>query len=156
MLCSSATGLFSIDLFLSHFWFFETPKEDPLEKEMATDSSVLAWKIPQVEEPDRLQSMGSQRAWHGWATSLSFHGLQHTRLPCTSLSAAVCSDSSPSSRWCHPTISFSVTPFSCPQSFLASGSFPMSWLLPSGGQNTGTSSSVSVLPLAIQGWFPLG
>ena len=45
--------------------------EDPLEKEMATHSSILAWKIPWVEEPGRLQSMGSQRVGHDWATSLT-------------------------------------------------------------------------------------
>ena len=45
--------------------------EDPLEKEMATHSSILAWKIPWMEEPGRLQSMGSQRIRHDWATSLS-------------------------------------------------------------------------------------
>ena len=59
--------------------------------------------------------------------SLQFHGLQHTRLPCPSLSPRVCSNSFPLSQWCHLTISSSVTRFSsCPQSFLASGSFPMS------------------------------
>ena len=46
-------------------------REDPLEKEMATHSSILAWKIPWVEEPGRLQSMESQRVRHDWATSLS-------------------------------------------------------------------------------------
>ena len=45
--------------------------EDPLEKEMATHSSILAWKIPWTEEPGGLQSMGSQRVGHDWATSLS-------------------------------------------------------------------------------------
>ena len=55
------------------------------------------------------------------------HGLQHTRLPCPSPTPGVYSNSCPSSRWCHPTISSSVAPFSsCPQSFPASGSFPMS------------------------------
>ena len=54
------------------------------------------------------------------------HGLQHVRLPCPSRSLWVCSNSRPLSRWCHPTISFSVSPFSCPRSFPASGSFPMS------------------------------
>ena len=48
--------------------------EDPLEKEMATHFSILAWKIPWMEEPGGLQSMGSQRVGHGWAASLSFHG----------------------------------------------------------------------------------
>ena len=60
-------------------------------------------------------------------------------------------------RWCHPTISSSVIPFSsCPQSFPASGSFPMSWLFVSGGLSIGASASASVFPMNIQGWFPLG
>ena len=59
--------------------------------------------------------------------------------------------------WCHPTISTSVAPYSsCPQSFPASGSFPMSWLFVSGGQSIGVSASASVLPMNIQGWFSLG
>ena len=63
----------------------------------------------------------------------------------------------PLSHWCHPTISFSATPFSpCPQSFLASRSFLMSQLFTSGGQNIGASASASVLPMNIQGWFTLG
>ena len=66
-------------------------------------------------------------------------------------------NSCPSSRWCHPTISSSVIPFSsCPPSFPASGSFPMSWLSASGGQSIGASASASVLLMNIQGWFPLG
>ena len=84
------------------------------------------------------------------------HGLQHTRLPCLSPSPRVCSNSCPSSRWCHPTISSSVVPFSCAQSFPASGSFPMSWLFPSGSQSIGASASALVLPMNIQGWFPFG
>ena len=73
------------------------------------------------------------------------------------LSPRVCSNSCPLSRWCHPTISSSVTLFSsCPQSFPASGSFPMSQLFTSGGQNIGASASASVLPMNIQGWSPLG
>ena len=63
----------------------------------------------------------------------------------------------PLSRWCHPTISSSVTHFSsCPQSFPVSGYFPMSWLFTSGSQSIGTSASASVLPRNIPGWFPLG
>ena len=85
------------------------------------------------------------------------HGLQHARLPCPSLSPGVGSDSCPLYQWCHPTISSFVTPFSsCPQSFPASGSFPMSWLFASGGQIIGVSASASVLPMSTQGWFPLG
>ena len=84
------------------------------------------------------------------------HGLQHTSLPCSSPSPRVCSNSCPLSRCCHPTISSSAIPFSSrPQSFPASGSFQVSWLLASGGQSTGASASASVLPMNIQGWFPL-
>ena len=81
------------------------------------------------------------------------HGLQHTSLPCPSLSPGVCSNSCPLSWWCHPTISSSITPFSCPQSFLASGSFPMSGLFTSGGHSIGASASASVLPVNNQSWF---
>ena len=67
------------------------------------------------------------------------------------------SNSCPSSRWCHPTISSSVIPFfSCLQSFPASGSFPMSQFFTSSGQSIGVSASASVLPMSIQDWFPLG
>ena len=79
--------------------------------------------------------------------------LQHARLPCPSLSPAACSNSCPLSRWCHPTISPSVTPFSfCLQSLPVSGSFLMSQ--PS--QSIGASASASVLPMNSQSWFPLG
>ena len=73
---------------------------------------------------------------------------------CPSLSLGVCSDSHLLNWWCHPAISFSLTPFFCPQSFPASGSFPMSQLFTSGCQSIGASASV--LPMNIQGWFPLG
>ena len=66
-------------------------------------------------------------------------------------------NSCPLSQWCHPVISSSGIPFSTYlQSFPASGSFPMSWLFTSGGQSIETSVSASVLPMNIQGWFPLG
>ena len=85
------------------------------------------------------------------------YGLQHARFPCPSLPPRVCSNSCPSSRWCHPIISSSVTPFSsCLQPFPASRSFPMSQLFTSGGQSTGVSASASVLPMNIQDGFPLG
>ena len=86
--------------------------------------------------------------------SLWPHGLHHARLPCPSLSPEVCSSPCPLSQWCHPIISSSVTPFSCPQSFPASESLPMNWLFPSGGQSIGASASV--LSMNIHGWFPLG
>ena len=80
-------------------------------------------------------------------------GLQHARLPCPLLSPRVCSNSCPLSRWCHPTISSSVAPFSsCPQCFPASGFFPRSWLFSLGGQSIGASASV--LSMNIQDWYP--
>ena len=78
--------------------------------------------------------------------SLQPHRLQHSRLPCRSPPPGACSNSCPSSWWCHPTISSSVIPFSsCLQSFPASGSFPKSQFFVSGGQSIGVSASASVL-----------
>ena len=91
------------------------------------------------------------------SNSLRPHGLQHARLPCLSPTPGACSNSCPSSRWCHPTISSSVILFSsCLQSSPASRSFQMSQFFTSGGLSIGASASVSVLPMNIQGWFPLG
>ena len=170
-------------------WVWSLGREDPLEKEMATHSSILAWRIPWMEEPGGLQSMGSQRMGHNWETlskniwkrvspgitrkkltlwmayfkhvhslendltcvpiavelpfgpnrvirefpsipmiralcfysqgcccliaksCLWLHGLQDARLPCTSVSPGIRSNSSPLSQWCHPTILSSVTSF---------------------------------------------
>ena len=100
-----------------------------LEKEMATHSSVLAWRIPGTGEPGGLPLMGLHRVGHDWSDlaaaaaanswgnllfshsvvsdSLPPHRLQHARLPCPSLSPGVCSNSCPWSWWCHPTISSS-------------------------------------------------
>ena len=84
-------------------------------------------------------------------------GIQHARPPCPSPTPIVYSKSCPLSQWCHPTISSCVIPFSsCPQSFPASGSFPMSQLFTSGDQSIGVSASTSVLPRNIQNGFPLG
>ena len=83
--------------------------------------------------------------------SLQPHGLQHTRPPCPSPTPGVYLNSCPSSQWYHPTISSSVVPFSsCPHSFPALGSFPMSQLFPSGVQSIGVSASTSVLPMNTQ------
>ena len=90
----------------------------------------------------------SSSLWPRW--------LQQTRLLCLSPSPRVCSNSCPLSQWCHPTILCSVIPSSsCLQSFPASGS-PLSQLFTSGGQSIGASASAWVLPMNIQGWFPLG
>ena len=91
------------------------------------------------------------------SNSLRPHGLQHARPPCPSPAPGVYPNSCPLSRWCHPTISSSVVPFSsCPLSFPASGSFQMSQLFASGGQSTRVSASTSVLPVITQDSSPLG
>ena len=88
--------------------------------------------------------------------SLWPHGLQHSRPPCPSPTPGVHPNSCPLSQWCYLTISSSAMPFSfCLQSFPASGSFSMSQLFASGGQNIGASALTSVLPMNIQGWFHL-
>ena len=102
-----------------------------------------------------------------WITSLQFSnsvvsdslwpcGLQYVRPPYPSPTPGVCSNSCPLSRWCRPTISSSVVPFSsCLQSFPASGFLPMSQFFASGGQSIRAYASLSVLPMNIQDWFPL-
>ena len=88
--------------------------------------------------------------------SLQPHELQHARPPCPSPTPGVHPNPCPWSWWCHPAISSSVVPFFfCPQSFPASGSFPISQLFACGGQSIGVSASTSVLPMNIQDWFPL-
>ena len=89
--------------------------------------------------------------------SLWPHEPQYARLSCISPNPGVHTNPCPSSWWCHPTISFSLIPFSsCPQYFPASGSFPMSQLFTLGGQIIAASASASVLPMSIQDWFPFG
>ena len=91
------------------------------------------------------------------ADSVTSHELQHTRLLCPPLSSRVCSNSCPLSRRSYLSTSSAAAFFSfCLQSFPATGSFPMSWLFTSGGQTIGASASATVLPVNIQGWFPLG
>ena len=91
------------------------------------------------------------------SSSLQPPGLQHARPPCPSPTPGVYSNSCPLSRWCSPTISSSVVPFSsCLRSFPASGSFQRSQFFASGGQSIGVSASASVLPMNIHDWFPLG
>ena len=90
------------------------------------------------------------------SNSLQPHGLHYAKLSCPPPTPRGYSNSCPLSRWCHPTISSSVDPFSTYlQSFPASGSFQMSQFFASGHQSTGVSASASVLPM-IQDWFPLG
>jgi len=84
------------------------------------------------------------------------HGPQHARPPCPSPTPGAYSNSCPLSQWCHPTISSSLVPFICLQSFPASGSFKMNQLFASGGQSIGVSASTSILPVNTQDWFSLG
>ena len=145
-----------------------------LENLWLTDSNILLiWKINMfTQHPfpvDSWLSPNLKPAWlrsrehfqFSWVQSLSHvwlqsHGLQHTRLPCPSPTPRVYSNSSSSSWWCHPTISSSVVPFSCLQSFPSSQSFQMIQFFASGGQSIGVSASTSVLPMNIQDWSPLG
>ena len=100
--------------------------------------------------------MGSSQFSHSVMSNyLGPHGLQPAKLPCPSPTPRVCSNSCPSSQWCHPTILSSVSFTSCLQSFPASGSFQMSQIFTSGGQNIGASALGSVFPMNIQDWFPL-
>ena len=95
------------------------------------------------DKPDLKSSVQFSRSV--MSDSLRPHGLQHARLPCPSLTPRAYSNSCPARQWCHPIISSFVVPFSsCLQSFLASGSFPMSWFFASGGQSIGVSASASV------------
>ena len=99
------------------------------------------WKQPKCPTISSVQFSHSVVSDSLWP-----HELQHARPPCPSPTPGVHPNPCPSSRWCHPTISSSVIPFSsCPQSFPASGSFPMSQLFTSRGQSIGDSASTSVL-----------
>ena len=89
--------------------------------------------------------------------SLQLHGLQHASLLCPPTSPGVCLNSCPLSRWSYPIILTSAVPFSfCLQFFPISGSFPVNQLFASGGQSIRALASATVLPMNIQGWFPLG
>ena len=89
--------------------------------------------------------------------SLQPHGLQHAKFPCPSPTPRACSNLCPSSQWCHTTILSLVIPFSsCLQFLTTSGSFPRSQFFTSSGQSIGVSALISVLPMNIQDWFPLG
>ena len=110
-----------------------------------------------VKEKDILNVQFSSVQSLSLSNSLWPHELQHARPPCPSATPKVHPNPCPLSQWCHPTISSSVIPFSsCPQSFPASGSFPMSQPFTSGGQSIGVSASTSDPPMNTQDWSPLG
>ena len=114
--------------------------------------SLIEKSISNLDQFSSVQSVVSNSLWP--------HELQHARCSCPSPTPRVYSNSSPSSWWCHPTISSQpshlVPLSSCLQSFPASGSFLMSHFFAWGGQSIGVSASASVLPVNIQDWFPLG
>ena len=125
------------------------------------EESVMISVFPNVtllQAGVRLHQFTSVQFSHSvMSDSLWPHESQHARPPCPSQTPRVYSNSCPLSGWCHPTISSSVFPFSsCPQSFPASGSFPVGWFFESGSQSLAISPSASVLPANIQDWFPLG
>ena len=112
-------------------------------------SCTTAWKASSGSSVQFSHSVMSDSLWP--------HEPQLARLPCPSPTPGVYPNPCPSSRWCHPTISTSVVPFSsCPQSFPTSGSLQMSQLFASGGQIIGASASTSILPVNTQDWSPLG
>ena len=142
-------------------------REDPLEKEMATHSSILAWKIPWTEEPGRLQSMGSQGVGHNWAASLHFK-------PCQSLCDFL-DCTMPGSFVFHYLLEFPQIhvhwvsdvilqshPLLLPSVFPTSGSFPMSWLFhirwpkywSFGFRNTPSNDNSGLISFAVD-WFDL-
>ena len=107
-------------------------------------TQIITW-------PQDTPSIAVQSLSHVWP-----YGLQNARFLCSLLFSGVCSNSCPSSQWCHPTILFSASPFSfCLQSFPAAVSFPVGWFFASEGQSIGASASASVLPMNMQGWIPL-
>ena len=109
------------------------------------------------KELDMTEQLTLQFSCPAMSDSLWSHEQKHTRPPCPSPTPGVYPNSCPLSQWCHPTTSSSVIPFSsCPLTFPASGSFPMSQLFTSGDQSIGVSDSTSVLPMNTQDWPPLG
>ena len=125
-----------------------------IEKASEFQKNVYFFFCDYAKAFDCLSSVQCNRS--AVSSSLWPHGLQHARSSCPSPSPGACSNSCPSGRWWHATISSSVVPSSCLQSFSASGSFPMSQFFTSGGQSIGASSLASVLPMNIQDWYPLG
>ena len=159
-------------------WVWSLGWEDPLEKEMSTHSSILAWEIPWTEEPDRLEFMRSQKVGLNWTMTTNLPSVQFSSVQFISVAQSyptLCDPmncSMPGLPVHHHLPEFTQThvhrvrdaiqpsshlilsrPFSsCPQSLPASESFPMSQLFTWGGQSTGVSALASFLPKKSQGW----
>ena len=164
-------SLSSVQL-LSCVWFFITSWTAARQASLSITNSQSLLRLISIESlkpfnhlipccplflpPSSIRSISSVQLNCSVVHFLRLHEPQHVRPPCPSPTAGVYPNSCPLSRWCHPTISFSVISFSyCPQSFPASGSFPMSQLFASDGQSFGVSASTSVLPMNTQDWSPL-
>ena len=126
----------------------------------------VSWSIWWAQKASRAWNVCGRASRYSFASvqfshsvvsdSLQPHELQHARPRCPSPTPRVYPNPCPSSWWCHLTVSSSVVPISsCPQSFPASGSFPMSQLFTWGGQSTGVSALASVLPVNTQHWSDL-
>ena len=132
--------------------FFPFVSIDDRNMSVSTDSSYFL-----IPKRNLSQGMQSVHFSHSVMSNCLWpHESQRAGPPCPSPTPRVHSHSYPSSWWCHPAISSSVIPFSCPQSLPASGSFPMSQLFTWGGQSIAILASASVLPMNIQDWSPLG
>ena len=130
-------------------WPLPSPGDFPNPGVDTRSPTLQADSLPSEKSVQFSHSVMSESLWP--------HGLQNARLLSPSPNPRAYSNSCLSSRWCHPTISSSVIPFSsCPQSFPASGSFQMSQLFAWGGQSIGVSASTSVLPMNTQDLHPLG
>ena len=133
---------------------FKNNGDNYFKESMVGDSCIIKFQISLLSY---ILISSVQFSRSVMSDSLQPHGLQHAKPPCLSPTPGVYPNSCPLNRWCFPTISSSVIPFSsCPQSFPASGSFQMSQLFASGGQSIGVSASTSVLPMNSQDWSPLG
>ena len=150
-ICVSTISMCSVQS-LSQVRFFATPWTAAHQASLSITNSPSLLKLMSIKSDMCIQFSCSVVSEFLWP-----HGLQHARPPCPLPTPWVYPNSCPLSWWCHPTISSPVVPFSsCPQSFPASESFPISQLLASGGQSIGVSASTSVLPMNAQDWYPLG
>ena len=147
VLCSSDTALQKLFVLLSF----------TLQSHTRLSLHLFLFAIKEVSSGSSLYNVISISSIQFSHTVMSdSYWLQHARPPCSSPTPGVNSNSCPLSQWCYPTISSSVVPFSCLQSFPEPGSFQMSQFIASGGQNIGVSPLSSVLPMNIQDGFPLG
>ena len=122
------------------------------EKKKPTTKNILPGKAG-LQTGRRKKEVSAQFSCSVMSNALQLHESQQARPPCPSPTPRVYLNSCPSSRWCHPAISSSVVPFfSCPQSFPASGDFPMSQLFTWGSQSIGVSALASVLPKNTDLW----